>query len=58
MDERYTSTPPVTSSIFVMNSDRLVAACLATEFSTMASVSSLSSSDSLPEPVLICRIAS
>ena len=58
IEERYTSTPPVTSSILVMNSDLFVAACRSTEFSTRARVSSLSSSDSFPEPVLICRIAS
>ena len=58
MDDRYTSTPPVTSSIFVMNSWRLLTACLATEFSVMASASSRVASSSFPETVRICRIAS
>ena len=58
MDERYTSTPPGTSSILVMNSCLLWTACLATEFSVMASASSRTDSSSFPDTVLICRMAS
>ena len=43
---------------FCAKSDLFVAACLATEFSTIASASSLSSGDSFPDPVLICSMAS